>query len=276
MTKSLLTIDKSLCDRCGLCALDCPRAIIKLTAKGGLPEVPEGFVPLCIACGHCVAVCPHGALDHAGVPLDACPKSDGELTVGKAQAAQFLRSRRSIRVFKPVAVERGLLQELIETARYAPSAMNAQPLTWTVVSGREKLEEVVRLTVAWMQQVSAAQPDSLYAQYFAPLIQGWQKGYDGVLRHAHTLVVASAPKAAATGLVDCTLALSYLELAALPLGLGTCWAGLLQMGLLEAPAVRDAVGLPAGHTWHYPMMVGYPKLRYPRLPARREPRIVWK
>lgn len=276
MKKSLLTVDEGTCDRCGLCVLDCPRAIIKQGVEGGVPEIPAAFAPLCIACGHCVAVCPHGALSHARVPLDACPEVDGQRTIGKVQTVQFLRSRRSIRVFKPVPVERGLLQELIETARYAPSAMNAQPVTWTVVSGREKLEALVRLTVTWMQEVSAAQPDSLYAQYFAPIIQGWQKGYDGVLRHAHTLVVASAPKAAATGLVDCTLALAYLELAALPLGLGTCWAGLLQMGILESPAVRDAVGLPEGHIWHYPMMVGYPKLTYHRLPARREPRIVWK
>jgi nitroreductase len=41
------------------------------------------------------------------------------------------------------------------------------------------------------------------------------------------LVVASAPKEATNGMVDVTLALSYLDLLAPTMGLGTCWAGLL-------------------------------------------------
>ena len=50
-------------------------------------------------------------------------------------------------------------------------------------------------------------------------------GDDGILRTAQTLIVASAPKKSANGLVDLSIALAYLELAALPLGVGTCWAG---------------------------------------------------
>ena len=105
---------------------------------------------------------------------------------------------------------------------------------------------------------------------------GWDGGYDSILRNAPTLVAASAPKEASNGLVDCTIALTTLELAALPLGLGTCWAGLLQAALLNAPGAREALGLPAGHTAHYPMMIGYPKFAYHRLPERRAPPITWR
>ena len=72
-------------------------------------------------------------------------------------------------------------------------------------------------------------------------------GFDAVLRDAPALVVASAPRAASNGMVDVTLALSYFELAAPTLGLGTCWAGLLEGALLSSSAARKALGLPEGH-----------------------------
>ena len=78
------------------------------------------------------------------------------------------------------------------------------------------------------------------------------------------------------GMVDLTLALSYLELAAPALGLGTCWAGLLQGAMLYWKPLKEVVGLPDGHTHHYPMMLGYPKMKYFRLPERKLPHIQWK
>ncbi|MFH1984982.1 MAG: hypothetical protein ABIL58_24330 [Pseudomonadota bacterium] len=85
-----------------------------------------------------------------------------------------------------------------------------------------------------------------------------------------------APKANANGLVDVSIALSYLELAALPLGVGTCWAGLLRAAMLATPELVASMGLPEGHTWFYPMMIGYPKFKYHRLPERNAPVIHWK
>jgi nitroreductase len=82
-------------------------------------------------------------------------------------------------------------------------------------------------------------------------------GYDAVLREAPVVIVASAPKEDASGMTDVTLALSYLELAAPVLGLGTCWAGLLQGAMVSSPDVKGKFGLPQGHTHHYPMMVGF-------------------
>jgi nitroreductase len=90
------------------------------------------------------------------------------------------------------------------------------------------------------------------------------------------MVVASTPKEAGNGMVDLTLALSYLELAAPAMGIGTCWAGLLQGALLAHPPLKAALGIPEGHLHHYPMMLGYPKAKYFRLPERKLPKITWK
>ena len=77
-------------------------------------------------------------------------------------------------------------------------------------------------------------------------------------------------------MVDVPLALSYFELAAPKLGLGTCWAGLVYRAMKESSEVREAMGLPEGHPHYYPMMIGYPKPKYSRVPERNAPKITWK
>ena len=76
-------------------------------------------------------------------------------------------------------------------------------------------------------------------------------------------------------MIDLTLALCYLGLAAPTLDLGTCWAGLLQRALLSSPSLKETLGVPAEHPHHYPMMLGYPRLKYYRLPERKPPRITY-
>ena len=273
---AFLTIDETKCKQDGICAAECPRGIIIQEDEKSFPQIGEADEARCMTCGHCVAVCPHGALSVAGVDLADCPEIEKDLVLSWDQAEQFLRSRRSIRLFKDKPMDRQTLQQLIETARYAPTASNAQNLEWTVIEGRDKLEPLSQETINWMQRVIDAQPDSPAADYFRPVVTRWATGYDGILRTAQTLIVPSAPKESANGLVDLSIALSYLELAALPLGVGTCWAGLLRAAMLATPELVASMGLPEGHTWYYPLMIGYPKFKYQRLPERKPPVIHWK
>ncbi|MDZ7697466.1 MAG: nitroreductase family protein [Deltaproteobacteria bacterium] len=271
----LLMVDESKCKKDGICAAECPMAIIRLQDGNGFPELVPGGDQVCLVCGHCVAVCPHGALSHAQVPLEACPPVDKDLTIDEPQAVQFLRSRRSIRFFKDEAPDRATLKRLIEIARYAPSAGNNQLVEWLVLTDRSQIKTVAAATVDWMRVVLEKAPESA-PPYMPLIVKAWDKGIDSVLWKAPVLVVASAPAAAGNGMVDVTLALSYFELAAPKLGLGTCWAGLLQGALLSSKAAREAVGLPENHPHHYPMMVGRPKSTYYRLPERKAPKITWK
>ena len=75
---------------------------------------------------------------------------------------------------------------------------------------------------------------------------------------------------------DPTLALSYFELAATSVGLGTCWAGLLRSALLEYQPVREVIQLNDDTAiFYYPLMLGYPKFDYHLLPKRNPPNISW-
>lgn len=271
-----MKVDETKCKRDGICVEECPRRVIEMEGGEGFPNLPPENEYYCMVCGHCVAVCPHGAMSLEKIPIETCPEIKKELVPSWEQMSQILRSRRSIRVYQDKEVDRQILQQLIETARYAPTASNSQTLHWTVITGREKLSELSGMAVDWMRRMIAAQPNSPMATYFTPVVSGWEAGYDGILRTAPSLIIASAPKEASNGLVDCAIALTYLELAALAVGLGTCWAGLLQAAMLNTPSLMEKIGLPAGHTAHYPMMIGYPKFKYYRLPERNKPPIHWK
>jgi nitroreductase/NAD-dependent dihydropyrimidine dehydrogenase PreA subunit len=271
----LLTVDETKCKKDGLCARECPMVIIKLKDGKGFPEMVPGGEIICNSCGHCVAICPNGALSHASVPIEKSPLVEKDLEITEEQAVQFLRSRRSVRFFKKQPVEKEKLQRLIEIARYAPSGGNLQLVEWMVFTDADRIREIAGLTVEWMRKLMAKAPQSV-PPYYPLIIRAWDMGYNTVTYSAPVLIVASTPKEATTGMVDVSLALAYLELAALKFGLGTCWAGLVEGALQGTAAFRESVGLPDGHPYHYPMMVGYPKPKYVRLPERKAPRITWK
>jgi len=272
----LLTIDKDKCKRDGLCVAECPSVVIHQKDTESCPEMVPGGEQMCLRCGHCVAVCPHGALSHAEVPLDACPPIRKAAAVTHEQAVQFLRSRRSIRVFKDKPVAKDTFQQLIEIARYAPTASNAQLVQWVVIRDREQIHDLAEQTVGWMRKILEKDPQPANAPYMPIIVGAWDMGFDAVLRDAPGLVIATAPKEDPNGMVDLTLALSYLELAAPSMGIGTCWAGLLQGALCSYAPLKAAAGIPEGFPHHYPMMIGYAKARYYRLPERKAPAITWK
>ncbi len=270
----MLIVDQEKCRKDGICAADCPTAIIKIDKQEGPRIVPGGEMS-CLRCGHCVAVCPHQALSHQEVPLESCTPIQKELRVTSDQAVQFLRSRRSIRKFKNKPVEKDILQQLIEIARYAPTGSNTQLVKWTVFSDADQIHSFAALVVDWMKGFLKKNNQAL-VPYMSSIAAAWDRGVDTVLRQAPGLIVASAPKEAGNGMVDITLALSYLELAAPTFGLGTCWAGLLQGALKSQPEIRSALGLTEEMRYYYAMMIGYPKAKYYRLPERKPPHIEWK
>lgn len=272
---SLITIDPNKCKKDGFCVAECPMAIIRQKDKDSVPALVKGGAMMCLRCGHCVAVCPHGALDHADIPLASCTPIRKDLAVSHDQAVQLLRSRRSVRQFKDKPVDRQDIENLIAIARYAPTASNSQLVEWAVITDKDKIKAVASQVVDWMRAVLKKDPQPASAPYMPMLVAAWDFGIDAVLRNAPGLVVAMAPKEASNGLVDLTLALSYLEIAAPGLGLGTCWAGLLQGALLSHKPLKQAVGIPADYPHHYPMMIGYSNVRYYRLPERRVPKINW-
>jgi nitroreductase/NAD-dependent dihydropyrimidine dehydrogenase PreA subunit len=272
----LLSVDMEKCIRDGICAAECPTRIIELAEDGDYPQPTSEADQYCIACGHCVAVCPQGALSLEWLSPDQCPPIRHELGIAADQAEQFLRARRSIRTFKERSVEREKLEKVLEIASYAPSAKNMQPWHWLVVVDAREVGRLAELVVQWMRGIVQENREAAESRGFVRVVDAWDRGEERICRGAPHVIVVHGDKTWGFGAEDCALALEYLELFAPTLGLGTCWAGYLYSAINSYPPLFQALGLPPDHRAFGAMMIGYPKFKYHRLPRRNPLRVAWR
>ncbi len=273
---SLFIIDPEKCKRDGICAAECPAMIIQLRDKESFPEPVENAEEYCINCGHCVAVCPHGAFFHKTMGPEACPDVRKELVPSGEEIDHFLRSRRSIRKFKDEPLDRETLLRLIDTARYAPSAHNLQPVRWLVIEGKERMKYFADLVVEWMRFMIKNAPEFAGPMHFDRAVAMYESGVDRILRGAPHLVVAYGDASLSASQSACIIALTYLELAAYGLGLGACWAGYFNAAANFYSPMQEALALPKGHLSFGAMMLGHAKYQYHRIPVRSKPPVEWQ
>ena len=154
---TLFTIDPEKCKRNGICVNECPARIVVQADKESVPSLVEGGEALCINCGHCVAVCPHEAFSLKTMGPADCQAVQQDLIPEPDAADHLLRARRSIRSFSDRAVPREMLQRLLETAAYAPSAHNFQPVHWLVLEQPGEVQRMAAIVVDWMRFMIAQQ-----------------------------------------------------------------------------------------------------------------------
>lgn len=272
---ALFRINRVTCKQDGICAAVCPSRIIEM-GKEGYPTALPDKEASCIRCGHCVAVCPTASLDHRAMSADQCPPVIGALHLSSGHAEHFLRCRRSIRTYKSRSVDRGTIRRLIEAARYAPSGRNSQDAQWLVLSGSEEIHLLAALVAQWMRQTIACDPRTAGLMHLEKTLASWEKGVDIIFRDAPVVIVTHAHQDNPRAQTTCTIALTYMELAAMGFALGCCWAGYFMRAAVEYPPLMAALALPGGHQCFGAMMVGYPKFKYHRLPLRDEPKITWR
>jgi len=271
-----ITINESACIKDGLCSIICPFQIISLPIDGNPPEPKPEFSKWCTSCGHCVSICPTGAISHSSMNPDQCPSADYKMIPGPDQFEHILRLRRSIRRFKRKAPEKETIERLLTMARYAPSGHNFQPVKWQVFTNQDDLNRLVGMVCDWMKHMLGEMPDAPHAPVFREVTQAWEQERDLVLHNAPSLILAHSKIQTGTEPTDAAISLSYLDLAALSLGLGCCWAGLFIMAAKSWKPLGEFLDLPKGHQLHGAMMMGYPKYEFQRLPVRNSPEILWR
>ena len=271
----MLQIDPEKCAFDGICAAVCPARIIALNQNDKTPEMISGGEAICIRCGHCVAVCPHGAMSHESMAVSDCEPVNRELLPGPQEVAMFLRNRRSIRVYKERKVDRDTLVRLIEIARCAPSGHNLQPVKWKIIYEREDVARMSGHVIDWMRHLINEKSPLAEMLHMDRAVLGWENGIDPVNRSAPHLVLAYGHKDVQSAQSAATIALAYLELAATGFDMGGCWAGYFTAASMFWPPLQEALALPPDHLCLGAMMIGYPKFRYHRLPVRNKPDITW-
>jgi len=271
-----ISVDKKTCAGDGKCVEVCPMQILKINEVAKVPEFVMGGGDICIGCGHCFAVCPHGSIELSTMNVKDSAKFDLARMPDARQAEMFLKGRRSVRIYTDEPVTKESVEKLLDIARYAPSGINRQPVNWAVVLGKDKVHGLGELVWKWMDGLLNAKAPMAVSLRFDRLVESWRNGKDQICRGAPCMVIAYGVKDDPMVPSSCMIAGTYLELAAFGFGLGACWAGYANMAINSDAGAREYVGLSSRAAAGAVMMIGYPKYRYCRIPARNPARIMWK
>lgn len=269
---SQLIITKSDCTRCGLCARACPYGVLGVDDEGA-PIVLSQF---CIRCGHCTAVCPTGAMDHSLVPISDQISINPLLLPDADHAEHLLLTRRSIREFYSEPVPEDMLTRLLSVARYAPTGANMQGVQFHVISQKEILKKISTETLKWAQEELRQQTP--FSGLIAPILKSQQTtGGDVILRDTPCLVLSLLPQPIHPGtLENGRFPLVYAQIFASALGLGSCWAGILEQCIHSGYApVLELLALPEGTGFAGAMILGFPRFAHLRIPTRNPLYVTW-
>lgn len=261
------TINEETCINCGECVTECPYGILLMDDED-LPAVDTKKEDQCIECQHCFAVCPTGALSIVGLEPEQSRPLKGNLPDPRMVETLML-GRRSTRRYKKEPVDPGLIDQIMDVVRNAPTGVNSRQTRFTLVEDpvvmdalRERTYEGVRAALD-----GGTVPPGL--EFFGGIIGAWDKGVDIIYRGAPHFLVVSAPKDGPSPMADCLIALSYFELLANAHGLGTVWDGLAKWALLAiAPEVSSMLSIPEGHEVGYMMAFGNPAVTFHRTVQR--------
>jgi len=274
---SIFTVDKDKCKADRICVEECPMRVIKISEDLNIAVPIENADKYCINCGHCVAVCPHGALSLQTMTPEQCVPIDKSLIITKEQAEQFLRARRSIRTYQDKPVDRILLQKIIDIACNAATGLNMQPVKWMIFDRKEDVQKIEGIVVDWMRHMIKEQHELANLLNFDRMVADIDADRKTpICNQAPHILFAYGHKDIPLVHENCIIALTYLDLAASGFGVGACWAGYVTLAAQLWPPVQEALALPEDHVLSYAMMIGYPKYKYQRIPIRKETDIVWR
>ena len=267
MSRLYFRVDADRCTRCGECIADCPAQIIVMQEEG--PTIALDKEPSCYRCQHCLAICPTGAVSILGLKAGNSRSLAGWYP-DPDKLETLIKGRRSVRRYKPENLEQELLQRLLDVAWHAPTGMNSRDVLFTVVDDREKLAGVRDQVLAGLGRLTREGKLPQGLEFFADFVHLWEeKQVDILFRGAPHLLIASAPRQGACAVPDCLIALSYFELFAQSLGVGTVWNGLAKWAISDLlPETRQRLGIPEEHLIGYVMSFGWPALRFQRTVQR--------
>lgn len=209
---------------------------------------------------------------------------------------EAVKTRKSIRSFKPDPVPGEVLEQIIELATRAPSAMNTQPWEFTVLSGdvldKVKQANVERLragtppnpehgVVAWPKEsVYRQRQVDLAKQLFRAMdipredkekrAQWMERGFRYFDAPAAIIISADRSLSELGPLLDIGAAIQTICLAALHFGLGTC---IEDQGTMYPDVLREHARIPDSKRIVMAVAIGYPDWNFPanKVESEREP-----
>ena len=203
--KHIVNVDSSLCIRCGLCKKVCPHGLYIITDKSA-----EITAQNCNKCGHCVAVCPKNAVSMSGFDFEPEELAQ-DITINPDALIALIKSGRSMRYFTEKDIPQETISQIIEAGRYTPTAENKQEVSYVVL--KENKNEYEKTALKKLRRMKPL------ISLFAPKVRHLEIGDNFFFKGAPVVIVVKS-----TDIVDGALAASAMEIMAQTYGLGVLYS----------------------------------------------------
>lgn len=268
--------NREKCIGCTLCVQDCIVSDIEMV--DGKSHIKN---EACIKCGHCIAICPVKAVsseDEKEYSMDEVMEYDKEIfDISSENLMNFMKFRRSVRLFKDADVEEEKLEKIIEAGKYAQTGSNAQDVSYIVV--KDKLQEVRKAVLETLNERADVMLQSEDTpKTFRTYAHMWKKMYTDFLENpdGEDRLFFKAPLmiiVEADSIVDGALAASKMELMTDAIGLGTYFSGFLERAVSINPKIRELLQIQEGKHLVACMLIGYPRVNYKRTVPRKDVKV---
>jgi nitroreductase/NAD-dependent dihydropyrimidine dehydrogenase PreA subunit len=297
----IIGVDLDKCIRCEQCIKECPAHLFhkkESESQDGPIIFFEDQYDMCIKCGHCISICPKDAviaegLEELGGLWEYPELKDPSKIIEYIDLQKFLRARRSIRRFQDKKIPLDVLEKILESMRYAPSASNKQRWRYTVITDREKIDYFKDKVMEMFYLIRKILKFSSFLKFFVSdavkqlltdpgtkptinmMIEDYENGGDPIFYEAPCVILLDSPKYGNMAGNDAGIALAHGMLAAESLGLGSCWIGFAQEAVNRKKVIRKWLNYPKGNRCHGALILGYPKMRFLKAPPRKKLRVNW-
>jgi len=286
----IVTIDPQRCKKDGLCARICEKVFAQ-EAEGSIPAVVHE--EHCNLCGHCVLICPVGAIILKDCPPEKVHPVNREILPSYESLREMIVTRRSIRNFQKRDVEKEVIENIIDGARFAPSAKNTQSTKFIVIQNKMLLRSLASATGEWLgktaQQLKnpllrklyllrgekSAEEVTKWISQFELISERMRSGSDPILRGAPALVLFYARQSINFAEANANLAVQNAMLIASSLGLGTFYTGYVVAASGRDKTMRGLLKLPKKHKVYGGLAVGYPEITFSKWIERNPAKITW-
>lgn len=273
------------CSECMLCVRECVMGVWRSVDGKSMPVDFD----LCNRCSHCIAVCPCDAISHQGLKKEQIVGVNGK-NLNPDVYRDIIISRRSVRQFKNEPVPRGVIEQILDLAKYAPTASNNQNVGYVVITDKLLIEETARnifglasrlynKTKKGVGRLLVSMTGLANNRYIKVMDyaqeQNAQNGRDFILHNAPVLILIYAPKRTAFASDNCNIAATTIINYAHALGLGTCYIGFITMALQYSGKLRKKLGVPKNRRIYASLVMGYPAYHHKNTVSRKIPEVEW-